>query len=135
MNYNDLLTRARNQLPESVNIAERFEVPKVKGHLEGNKTIISNFNQITQTLGREPAHILKYLLKELATPGVIKSQMLILGTKASASRINEKIVNYAREFILCTDCGKPDTKLLMEGNLQMLKCTACGSKHQIKKKL
>ena len=135
MKYEDLLKRARNQLPESVTIAERFEIPKVKGHLEGNKTIISNFNQIAQTLRREPAHLLKYLLKELATPGVLKGQLLILGAKTSASRINEKIENYGREFVLCSECGKPDTKLIKEGNVQFLHCTACGGKHPIKKKL
>jgi len=71
MGYEQLLKRAREQLPQSVFEKERFEIPKVRGHLEGNKTVISNFQQIANTLRRPTEHLLKYVLRELATPGEI----------------------------------------------------------------
>lgn len=136
MNYEQLLKRAREQLPESVFERERFEIPKVRGHIEGNKTVISNFLQIANTLRRPPEHLLKYVLKELATPGdVNRSGLLILGSKLAASRINEKIRQYANEFVLCPDCGKPDTEIIKEGDFHHLKCSACGSKHPVKSKI
>jgi len=136
MEYADLLKRAREKLPESVFEKERFEIPKVRGHIEGNKTVISNFPQIASILRRPIEHILKFILRELATPGEIKrSSLLVLGSKVAASRINEKIRQYAHTFVLCTDCGKPDTEITKEGDFSFLKCSACGAKHPVKSKI
>jgi translation initiation factor 2 subunit 2 len=132
MDYKEMLKKARSEMPESVFESERFEIPKVKGHIQGNKTIISNFHAIADCLGRPPEHVLKYILKELATPGNLTTRALMLGAKVPASRINEKIRKYASEYVLCPDCGKPDTKILSEGDLSFMKCQACGSKHQVK---
>ncbi len=133
MNYEELLKRAQERMPESVHEIERFEIPKIRGHFEGNKTIISNFQQISQILRRPIEHLLKFLLKQLATPGEIqKSGLLILGAKISASRINQKIREYAITFVLCPQCGKPDTEIKKEENINVLKCTACGAKQSIK---
>lgn len=136
MDYASLLKRGRENLPESVFEKERFEIPKVMGHLEGHKTVISNFAQIADTLRRPVVHLLKFILKELATPGEIKrSGLLVLGAKVPASRINEKIRQYAYEFVLCHECSKPDTEMVKEGEFMFLKCTACGAKKPIKSKV
>ena len=88
----EIIGEAIKNLPETSNVkTERFEMPKVRGHIQGNKTIISNFNQVANILGCEKQHFLKYLLKELATPGSLKPSGLVLATKVPASRINEKI--------------------------------------------
>ena len=134
--YSKMLVEARKALPEVVFIKERFEIPKAVGHIQGNRTIISNFLQIASSLRREVNHLLKYVLKELATPGEIKkSGALILGTKVPASRINDKIRQYANEFVLCLECGKPDTQIVKEGELTYMKCTACGAKNVVKAKI
>ena len=134
--YEKLLKKAHKELPEKSITKVRFEIPKVKGHLQGNRTVVSNFIRIAQHLGREPKHMLKYVLKELATPGQIKKTgVVIFGTKLSASRINEKIQQYADTFVVCKECGKPDTKLEKEGNIYFVKCQACGAKHSVYSKI
>ena len=134
--YRKMLEDVRKQLPESVFIKERFEIPNALGHVQGNRTIISNFLQIGSTLRRDSDHLLKFILKELATPGEVKkSGALILGTKVPASRINEKVRQYANEFVLCLECGKPDTKIEREDGLNYMKCAACGAKNIIKAKI
>lgn len=136
MSYKKMLKEARKELPKSVFEKERFEIPKVRGHIQGNRTIISNFLQIADTLGREPEHMLKYILRELATPGEIKkSGSVIIGTKVPASRINEKIKQYTDDYVFCSECGKPDTKIEKEGSIVFIKCTACGARHPIKSKI
>ncbi len=136
MEYKELLKKAREQLPKSVFEKERFEIPKIRGHIQGNRTILSNFLQIADILRRKPEHLLKYILKELATPGEIKkSGSVIIGTKVGAGRINEKVRQYANEFVLCGECGKPDTKIEKEDKFTFLKCHACGAKHSIKAKV
>lgn len=127
-----MLEKGIKALPESAIEKGRFEVPKIKGHIEGNKTLISNFTQIAGLFNRETSHFLKYLLKELATPGDLRGNVLILKTKVPASKINEKVHKYAVEFVLCPECGKPDTKLEREKELTYLRCMACGAKHPVK---
>jgi translation initiation factor 2 subunit 2 len=135
MDYKELLQKARKELPESVKKVERFEIPKVKGHIEGNKTIISNFQQIATVLRRPVEHLLKYVLRELATPGEMRKGAFIIGTKISASRINEKIQQYANEFVICPECKRPDTQLTKEDKITFMKCLACGARHPIKSKI
>ena len=132
MDYEVLLKKARSNLPEIVTVRDRFEIPKVTGHLQGTKTIINNFFAICSILHREPAHVLKYLLKELATPGEAKNQLLIFNRKLSSQTINQKLRQYANAYVLCTECGKPDTKIILENNTSYLKCQACGAKLHIK---
>ena len=135
-NYEEMLKKARKELPESVIFAERFEIPKAKGHLEGNKTIVSNFGHIAKDLRRPVNHMFKYILKELATPGVMRDlNTAVFGTKVSATRINEKIEQYTRTFVICSECGKPDTQIAKEGNVTNLKCSGCGAKKPIKSKI
>jgi len=134
--YKKLLEEARKSLPEHVFRKERFEIPKVRGHIQGNRTVINNFLQIANTLGRQPGDMLKFVLRELATPGEIKkSGSVIVGSKVPASRINEKIQQYSNSYVFCYECGKPDTKIEKEGNFSFLKCTACGARHTIKSKI
>ena len=133
--YEKLLERAKSNLPEIKIGSERFEMPKAVGHVQGNKTIISNFANIAKIFNRDQLHLLKYLLIELATPGNIDGPRLVLGRKISASLINDKIKQYAEEFVICPTCKKPDTILKKEERITTLKCMACGAKHPVKTRI
>jgi len=135
MTYEELLKRARKDLPELSEEVARFDVPKVRGHIQGNRTVINNFHQIANVVGRPVEHLLKYVLRELATPGELTSSALIIGTKIPASRINEKIQQYVKEFVICPECNRPDTKLVKEDKINFLKCSVCGAKQSIRVKI
>jgi translation initiation factor 2 subunit 2 len=135
MDYKELLQKARKEIPESVKKVERFEVPKVKGHIEGNKTIISNFQQIAETLRRPVEHLLKYVLRELATPGEMRKGAVIIGRKINAARVNEKIQQYANEFVICPECKRPDTKMVKKDKIIFIQCLACGAWRPVKSKI
>lgn len=128
MSYEELLKKGIKNLPEVTAEKSRFEVPKVKGHIQGNKTVISNINDITEIIRRPAEHLLKFLLKELAAPGELKNNLLIIGTKISASRVNEKLSEYVAKFVICPECKKPDTKLKKEGGFTFISCQACGAR-------
>lgn len=130
--YENLLKKAKASLPKLSESKERFEIPKAQGHVQGNKTIVTNFNQIVASLGREQQHILKYLQRELATPASVDGPRLILNRKISSYLINSKIEQYVNTFVLCPDCKKPDTKLIRENKILVIKCMACGAKHPVK---
>ncbi len=130
-----MLERAKEILPDESEETSRFTVPNVKGHVEGSKTIINNWFQIADALRRKPEHLLKYVQKELATPGEIIKNSVIFGTKLPAPKINEKIQEYANEYVFCKTCGKPDTKLSKEVSVYFVVCQACGAKNSIKSRI
>ena len=130
--YEQMLKEGMKALPETAVITERFEIPKAKGHIQGNKTVVTNFNEILQSFRREREHFLKYLLKELATPGVFDGPRLVFGRKVNGAFINQKVENYAKTFVLCSNCGKPDTQIIEKEGSQYLKCAACGTQKVIK---
>ncbi len=133
--YDKLLDEAKEKLPKVEKQSERFQIPRVKGHLQGAKTVISNFSQIINALNRPEKHVLKYLTKELATPAEVVKQLVIFNAKLSANKINEKIESYANEFVICRECGKPDSKLSKNGDIYYFKCQACGARYTFTSKI
>lgn len=135
MNYEEMLDRAKEILPEEAEDTGRFEIPKVKGHVEGSKTVINNWQEVSKAISRRPEHLLKYVQKEMATPGEIIKDSVVFGSKLSAKKMNEKIEQYTDEFVICPTCGKPDTKLSKEGGIYFIKCQACGSKNAVRSRI
>ena len=131
--YETLLAKARKELPEQTQKDDRFTIEKVRGHIEGSKTVIVNLKQIAKTVRRAPEHLLKYLLRELATPGKMRGDRTVFGSKVAASTINKKITKYASEFVYCAECNKPDTELSEEKGISYLRCQACGAKKPVKR--
>ena len=130
--YEKLLDKAYKEVKVVGASSERFELPKVQGNVTGNNTFITNFAQIADYLRRPQEHLAKFLQKELAVSARIDSQRLILKTKLNSAKVNEKIEKYAKEFVLCPVCGKPDTEIVSEKGVKSKHCLACGAKSPIK---
>lgn len=130
--YEKLLETAMEKMPKKLHEKERFEIPRAETEIQGNKTLIRNFSDISTTLRRDPTHLARYLFKELATPGNIQGSSLILQRKLTGDFIQEKIVSYVKEFIYCRVCGEPDTKFVKEGRMTFIQCDACGGRSPYK---
>ncbi len=126
-NYVTLLDRVLANLPEKLKDKPRFVIPNVNSFIEGNQTIIKNFNEIVNALGREPEHILKFLSKELAAPATFDGNRAIIQRVLRSQIINKRINDYAREYVLCHECGRPDTKITELEGEKIIKCEACGA--------
>ena len=134
-NYEQLLEEAYEKVKQSGINSNRFEIPKIKGHFEGRKTILTNFYQITSYLRRKPEHFQKFILKELAASGQKEGDRLVLNIKVPSSKINQKIEEYIDEFVLCKECKKPDTELIRKDRITFVHCLACGAKHSVRSKI
>ncbi len=134
-NYEDLLNEAYKDVKKVEGAGERFEIPKIEGRFQGKKTILTNFFQIADHLRRPPEHLQKFLLKQLAAAGTIEGDRLSLNIKVPSAKINQKIEAYVNEFVVCKECGKPDTEIIKEERLNFLHCLACGAKHPIRNKI
>lgn len=129
MNYEEMLKRAVKNLPTRTET--RFEIPVASISASKKQTSIKNFSEIVKTLRREPSDVAKYLFKELAVPGSIKSGELVLQAKVPTQLINQRIREYVKDFVVCKECGKPDTMLQKVDNYIFIKCEACGAKRPV----
>ena len=131
MDYDKMLERGLKKVPKETGSGERFEMPRAQVLISGSRTSILNFGEIASTLRRDPKHIIKFLLKELATKGEIE------GTKANFQGvfsdyvIKTKLESYVKVYVLCPECGKPDTKIIREDRQFFVKCEACGARHPV----
>ncbi len=133
--YETLLDEAYKKIKPIESKSERFEIPKIEGHIEGTKTVLTNLQQIASCIRRDINHLLKYLLRELATSGSIKGSQVVLQTKIPSGKINDKIKSYVNEFVICRECGKPDTELIKQDAFMFVHCLACGAKHSVRAKI
>jgi putative translation initiation factor aIF-2 beta subunit len=130
--YEQMLEEAYENVVRT-EVAERFEVPKVKGHHAGVRTVIDNFGQIVSHIRRDANHFAKALAKSLASSSEIKGDRLTLSRKLSSKDVNAKVDSYVKEFVLCAKCKKPDTELVEEGGKSFIHCLACGNKREVHK--
>jgi len=130
--YDELLKRARSQLPSTAFEHKRFEIPKPRSFVIGMRTIIQNFKEISDTLNRDPQHVLKFLSKEMATAGTLDGARALFKGKFGRTTVERLIKRYAEEFVTCPVCKRPDTKIVKEKRLYFLKCEACGARSSIR---
>ncbi len=135
--YETLLEQAYKKVKVVETSKERFEIPKVQGQVQGKNTIITNIAEISNYLRRPVENLTKFLLKELATSGKIDNNRLILNTKLNSGKVNEKIAQYAKEFVICPVCQKPDTEIITDTHhhLKLKHCLACGANSPIRHKI
>jgi len=132
MNYNDLYNRAREQLPEKVFEQSRLEIPKISSVVEGNKTFIVNIKDVLTVLNREANHFLKFLAGELATSVTLEGARAVFAGKHAKSTLQNLLERYVKEYVICGECGKPDTVLVTEVRILRRRCDACGASMAVK---
>lgn len=130
--YEEMLTEAYKQIKQVSGNGERFEIPKVTGEVQGKNTVITNITQIAGYIRRPVEQLSKFLFKELATPGKMDKDRLILNTKLNSSKVNDKIAAYTKEFVICKECGKPDTEIITDKGIKYKHCLACGAKSPVR---
>jgi len=130
--YEDLLESAFKNVKQQ-EACERFEIRKADWHVQGKKTLINNFMQISNCLREgDSDNFAKFLSKELAALSEIDGERLILNKAINSQTIiDEKIKKYAELFVICPNCKKPDTKIIDENGKTFKRCMACGFKKPI----
>jgi translation initiation factor 2 subunit 2 len=130
-NYQELLKRAKQNLPE-IKGGGRLEIPSAIVEVVKKTTSVKNFGDIAKAIRRDAKHLARFMFKELAVPGALKGNELVLQGKISSTVINQRLQEYLKEYVYCKECGKPDTNLVVEGNIATIKCEACGARRTFK---
>lgn len=132
--YEALLRKAYGSLTEPTESTERFTVPEAKVYIEGKTTVLENFAEIADVVRRDKDHLMKYLLGELGTAGKIDGNRAVFNGKFEPSLINGLVKGYVEDYVICSECGKPDTRLVKDDRFLLLRCDACGGHRPVKKR-
>ena len=133
-NYDALLEKAYDKIPDNVKKLNRFVIPTVELRIEGKNTFITNFSKIINILNRDKKHFVGIFLKKAGTMGEIRGNQLFLKGIYKEQVLNRLIENYTKLYVLCSVCNRPDTVIQREGKKQYLNCGACGARLEIKEK-
>lgn len=131
--YEKLLDLAYAQFPANVLEKKRFEIPRVDSAVQGKKTVIHNFSQIAKDIGRDIKHLYKFFTKETATSLLLTEPRLTLNGRFSQQALQGIVNKYVKEFVLCPMCDRPDTKMVEQQGVKVLKCDACGAMNPLRR--
>ena len=135
LEYEKMLEEAYSELPPEVFKRKRFEIPRPDSRVFGRRparTILFNFKEICDALNRDPMRILRFLSKEMATAGTADGTRAIFQGRFDNETLRRLIERYARDFVICPVCKRPDTKIVKERRLYFLDCEACGARSSIR---
>jgi translation initiation factor 2 subunit 2 len=129
MDYDDMLDRGLAETPDIESGSERFDVPDPEVRQEGNVTVFENFQAVVRDLDRDAEHVMKFLQDDLGTSGHIdESGRARLTGDFGQRRIAEAVDAYTEQYVICPECGLPDTRLDREQGALILRCEACGAR-------
>ena len=128
------LERAMNRLPASRGTEDRFVIPPPKIFYEGKATVLENFASIADALNRDPDHLMKFILQEMGTAGKIEGQHAVFQGRFTEQSLERHIDSYVQEYVICSECHRPDTQLIRSDRVLMLKCEACGAHRPVRKR-
>lgn len=133
--YKKLLDKFYGDLPKVEGSGEWFSIPNPVLRYQGDKTTFTNFKQVCELFRREPSHVMKFLVKHLATAGFVDPEgKLVLQGHFSESQLKELLGRYVDFYVKCPTCGRPDTRLVKKLRIVYMVCEACGAEAPIKVK-
>jgi translation initiation factor 2 subunit 2 len=130
--YKKLLKRVVESSQKREIAEDRFKPPKADIFYEGNSTVIKNFDKISDAINRDSDQILKFLLGGIGTAGEIVGSRVVFQGKIPTKNINDKLKDYIDNYVMCSECNKPDTHLVKQGRTMLIRCDACGAFRSVK---
>lgn len=134
MDYDASLDRAMDAVPDFGGSDERLSVPDPQVQKDGAFTRLTNLSAIADALSRDPEHLHSTIQRELGTAGQYDEGRARYNGTFSPSDFDAAISSYVEEFVTCSECGLPDTRLVVEDRTQMLRCEACGAFRPVRKR-
>jgi translation initiation factor 2 subunit 2 len=129
--YSSLLKRARANV-KVVGTLDRFVMPEPQIVYEGRTTIVQNFGQMLDKVNRSSDHAVPTLLREYSTAGSYEGGRLVLQGKVSEATIRDRFAKYVETYVICGECGRPDTHLVREERALIVRCDACGGHRPVR---
>ncbi len=127
MEYGDSLDRALDSVPDIESSGERLSVPDPVVQTDGAFTRFTNIDAVADALNRETEHLHRFTQQTLATSGKLEDGVGRYNGDFDEQDVQRVIDEYTEEYVRCSECGLPDTRLVQEDRTLMLRCDACGA--------
>lgn len=117
----------------------RYKMPAVQTKVEGSgngiKTVLPNIHDICLVINRPEAVLMKYFQFEFGAQRTVSTKddkFLLMGAHTS-ERMQEKLYDFIRKFVLCKHCRNPETAIQLEADKKgaasiSMVCGACGKR-------
>jgi translation initiation factor 5 len=115
----------------------RYKMPSVVGKIEGKgngiKTVIFNITELALSLHREPTEVNKFFGCELGaqtTYNEADDRAVVNGAHMD-QELQQCVHKYVEKFVLCPECGLPETTYSIKQGCIYHRCAACGAKEMV----
>ncbi|WP_436344967.1 translation initiation factor IF-2 subunit beta [Natronorubrum sp. FCH18a] len=134
MDYEASLDRAMDDVPDIGGDEQRLQIPDATIQKDGAFTRFTNLGEIADVLSREDEHLHRFIQREMGTSGKFEEGRGRYNGTFSEQDFNAAVEAYVDEYVLCSECGLPDTRLVREDRTPMLRCDACGAFRPVTKR-
>lgn len=115
----------------------RYKMPSVIGKIEGKgngiKTVIVNISDLALSLHREPSEVNKFFGCEMGAQTSYNEQddRAVVNGAHSDPQLQQCVHKYIEKFVLCPQCGLPETTYSIKQGCIWHRCAACGAKEMV----
>ncbi len=134
MEYEASLDRALDAVPDIGSDGDRLSVPDAAAQPDGAFTRFTNLEAVADALNRSTDHLHRFVQRSLATSGKLSEGVGRYNGEFAARDFEAAVEEYTEEYVRCSECGLPDTRLVQEDRTMMLRCDACGAFRPVQKK-
>ena len=134
MDYEASLDRAMDSLPDYDSDDERLVVPDAAAQTDGAFTRFTNLDDLADVLSREAVDVHRFVQRELGTHGEFEAGVARYAGDFDGDDFDAAVDAYIEQFVRCSECGLPDTRLVTEDRTEMLRCDACGAFRPVDKR-
>jgi translation initiation factor 2 subunit 2 len=133
MEYEASLDRALDAVPDIGSGSDRLSVPDASAQADGAFTRFTNLDSVADALARDVDHVHRYVQQSLATSGKLEEGVGRYNGNFTEREFEAAVEEYTDEYVRCSECGLPDTRLVQEDRTMMLRCDACGAFRPVEK--
>jgi translation initiation factor 2 subunit 2 len=133
MDYDTRLDRAMAATPDFAGSDSRLSVPDAAAQTDGAFTRLTNVDGIADALNRSVEHLHRAIQRELGTNAQLSDGVSRYNGDFSGDDFDAAVRAYVAEYVECSECGLPDTRLEREDGTVMLRCEACGAFRPVSK--
>jgi translation initiation factor 2 subunit 2 len=133
MDYDARLDRAMAETPDFSASESRLSIPDAAAQTDGAFTRLTNVGEIADALNRSVDHLHRSIQRELGTNAQLSEGVSRYNGDFSGDDFDAAVRAYVAEYVTCSECGLPDTRLEREDGTMMLRCEACGAFRPVSK--
>jgi len=119
----------------------RYKMPalvlKHEGKGKMKKTLLVNIKDVCESIGRPADYLMTYLGQKLSATAKVEKEIGLSYVTGhhDAAQVQEVVLNFVRDAVMCRTCHKPETTCHTEGSKKrkelFLKCKCCRARSEL----